>query len=78
MIADLFAVYMESLTAFYRGIFGGGIFKLAFFAFVMWWIFCRGRGSCCCRHCGCWCGSCRCDRVRMNGDDDTTKAKSKT
>lgn len=76
MIADLFAVYMDNLVAFYGAIFGGGIFKLAFIAFVMWWFFCRRRGRCGCGHCGCWCGSCRCDQVRMNGKDEEKTTSS--
>ena len=37
---------------------------------ALWWFFsCRGRWRCGCRHCGCWCGRCRCDEVRVEDDN---------
>jgi hypothetical protein len=76
MIVDLFTVYMESLTAFYRGIFGGGLFQMLFIGFIIWWFLCRKGGRCSCPHCGCWFGNCRCDEVRIN-DEPSKKKKAK-
>ncbi len=69
MIGDLLVWYTESFVAFWRGMFGGGVFQLVLIGFLIWWFFCRRRHGCCCPHCGCWCGRCRCEEVRLDDDE---------
>jgi hypothetical protein len=65
MLGELISMYVNGFTAFWRGMFGGGMVQLVALAFVLWWLFCRRGNRCCCPHCGCWCGRCQCDEVRM-------------
>ena len=70
MIADALALYFNVLVAFWQGMARGGDLQLLLIGLALWWFFfCRGRWRCGCRHCGCWCGRCRCDEVRVEDDD---------
>ena len=70
MIADAIALYFNVLVAFWSGMARGGGLQLLLIGLALWWFFsCRGRWRCGCRHCGCWCGRCQCDEVRVEDDD---------
>ncbi len=68
MIADALDLYFNVLVAFWQGIARGGGLQLLLIGLALWWFFCC-RGRCACRQCGCWCGRCRCDEVRVEDDD---------
>ncbi len=76
MMMDVISRYVESLSAFWVGLAGGGLFKLILICCLIYWI-CGGRirwrchghwGRC--RHCGCRCGHCPCGAGEDGGDDD--------
>ena len=77
-MGELISMYMNGFTAFWGGIFGGGIFRLVLVGFLFWWFFCKRGNRCCCSHCGCWCGRCHCDEVRMEHADAEPVSKKKT
>lgn len=74
MIIEALNWYVESLSAFWVGLAGGGLVKLILILCFIYWMCCR-RGRCgrhrChggCSHCGCWCGGCACG-VGEAGED---------
>lgn len=75
-MADLISMYMHGLVAFWRGMFGGGVLQLLVLGFLFWWFFCRRGGRCSCPHCGCWCGHCKCDEVRMEHTEAEPEKKA--
>ena len=79
MIIGALRWYVESLSAFWVSLAGGGLFKLILIGCLIYWIWCRrGQWRCHrwhgpCSHCGCWCGHCSCgagENESGNGDRD--------
>ena len=71
--------YLESVSAFWVSLAGGGLFRLILICCLISWI-CGGRRRwgwhyhrhcrhCRCPHCGCRCGHCPCG-AGEDGDDD--------
>lgn len=77
MLAELISMYVNGFVAFWRGMFGGGLLQWVLLALLVWWFLCRRGGPCACRHCGCWCGHCRCDEVRMEHAEAEPVRKNK-
>ena len=76
MMMEVISRYVESLSAFWVGLAGGGLFKLILICCLISWI-CGGRirwrchrhwGRC--RHCGCRCGYCPCGAGEDGDDED--------
>jgi len=89
MMMDVISWYVESISAFWVSLAGGGLFKLILICCLISWI-CGGRirwrchrNGCRyrCRHCGCRCGHCPCgagedgdDEDRHDTDEETREA----
>ena len=79
---ELVSWYLESVSAFFVILVGGGLFKLILILLLLRCIFGRRRGwgryghchHCRCSHCGCRCGHCPCgagkDKDSGDGGDD--------
>jgi hypothetical protein len=80
MIMEAISWYVESLTAFWVSLAGGGLLRLILISCLIYWIFGRqtrwrgrGRRHCCrcrCSHCGCRCGRCPCGAGGEGDDKD--------
>ncbi len=71
MIMEAFLWYVESLSAFWANLAGGGILRLALIVCLIYWIFCRGkswRWCCRCSQCECGCGDCSCGSTGHDGE----------
>ncbi len=68
MMMEAMGWYLETLSAYWVSLAGGGLFKLILIGCIIYWI-CSGPmrwrchshcGRCRCPHCGCRCGHCPC------------------
>jgi hypothetical protein len=92
MVMEAFNWYVETLTAYWGALAGGGLLRLILIGCIIYWV-CNGpmrwrchchhrrhrrrhRCRCRCQHCGCRCGHCPCD-AGEDGGDKSEKAKSK-
>ncbi len=75
MIMEALRWYVESLSAFWVSLAGGGLVKLILIGCLIYWICCRrGQWGChgChgkCSHCGCRCGHCPCGAGEKGSPD---------
>ncbi len=71
MMMELISWYVESLSAFWVSLAGGGLFKLILIGCIIYWICCGPtRWRCRCPHCGCRCGHCPCGAGEDRDDKD--------